>query len=136
MFLRSKSLFCIHINPSACLCRRVLLLFFLLFSHNLYAQYSVSANDDNAIKWRQIRTKSFRLVYPDFYEDDAQKLARILDTVSLHIGNSLGTESPRIPILIHTNGSKSNGLLVWAPKRMDPSARPLRLSVVLAVGFA
>lgn len=112
-------MFCIHINPSACLCRRVLLLFFLLFSHNLYAQYSVSANDDNAIKWRQIRTKSFRLVYPDFYEDDAQKLARILDTVSLHIGNSLGTESPHIPILIHTNGSKSNGLLVWAPKRME-----------------
>ena len=62
-------------------------MFFLLFSHSLYAQYSVSANDDNAIKWRQIRTKSFRLVYPDFYEDDAQKLARIL--LPLQVGDEL-----------------------------------------------
>lgn len=112
-------MFYIHGNPSASICGRVLLLFFLLFSHAVHAQYSVSANDDNAIKWRQIQTKSFRLVYPDFYEDDAQKLARVLDTVSLHIGNSLGTTAPRIPVLIHTNGSKSNGLLVWAPKRME-----------------
>lgn len=119
MFLKSKPSTGISSNPSACLCRRVLLLFVLLLPCAVFAQYSVSANDDAAIRWRQIRTEGFRLVYPDFYEDDAQHLARVLDTVRLHVGKSLGVAAPCIPVLIHTNGSKSNGLLAWAPKRME-----------------
>lgn len=91
----------------------------LLLSCRLDAQYSVSANDEGSIRWRQIETERFRLVYPDFYEANAQRLARVLDTVSVRVGTSLGTSSPRIPVLIHTNSSKSNGLLVWAPKRME-----------------
>ncbi len=91
----------------------------LFFSCQLNAQYYISANDDSDIDWRQIKTERFQLVYPDFYEANAQRLALILDTVSQRVGATLGTPAPFMPILIHANGSKSNGLLVWAPKRME-----------------
>ena len=120
MFRQSKDFFCFYAqNPFAHCCKRVLILLFVLLSRQLAAQYSVSANDDSNIEWRQIKTGRFQLVYPDFYEANAMRLARVLDTVSTNIGNSLGTSAPKIPILLHTNGSKSNGLLVWAPKRME-----------------
>ncbi len=120
MFLQSsKTKYRKHSNPSAILCRRVLLLLFVLLTRRLNAQYFISSNDDSEIDWRQIKTERFQLVYPDFYEADAQRLALVLDTVSRRVGTTLGTPAPFIPILIHTNGSKSNGLLVWAPKRME-----------------
>ena len=46
-------------------------------------------------------------------------LARVLDTIIPVIGTSLKTSVPNIPVLIHTKSSISNGLSVWAPKRME-----------------
>ena len=84
-----------------------------------YAQYKVSENDDSRIKWREIKTNRFSIVYPDCYERSAQRLAVVLDTISWHVGRTLGTDAPHIPVLVHTNSSKSNGMLAWAPKRME-----------------
>ncbi|MBR1774241.1 MAG: hypothetical protein IJ759_01830 [Bacteroidales bacterium] len=84
-----------------------------------YCQYHVSGNNDSRIKYRQIKTEKFHIVYPDYYENNAQLLASVLDTVVPVIGNSLKTSAPNVPILIHTKSSISNGLSVWAPKRME-----------------
>src|SRR5574344_1032300 len=97
----------------------LLFLCFFTFASNVWAQYSVSGDNSSELLYRQIKTNRFRIVYPDFYEDNAQKLARVLDTITPIIGNSLNTKAPLIPILIHTRSSKSNGLTVWAPKRME-----------------
>lgn len=93
-------------------------LLFCSFS-GLQAQYSVSPNDDSDIEWREIKTDRFHLIYPNFYEANAQRMAVVLDTLYPYIGSSLGTDAPNIPFLIHTNSSKSNGLTVWAPKRIE-----------------
>lgn len=97
----------------------LLFLCFFTFASNVWAQYSVSGDNSSELLYRQIKTNRFRIVYPDFYEDNAQKLARVLDTITPIIGNSLNTKTPLVPILIHTRSSKSNGLTVWAPKRME-----------------
>ncbi len=84
-----------------------------------FAQYHVSGNNDSRIKYRQIKNDKFHIVYPDYYEENAQQLSRILDTIVPIIGNSLNTKAGNVPILIHTKSSISNGLSVWAPKRME-----------------
>ena len=123
MFQRNKNIFKQNnANPFVKSYGRVLLLLILLLTVGFtktYAQYSVSENDDSRIKWREIKTNRFSIVYPDCYERSAQRLAVALDTISWHVGRTLGTDAPHIPVLIHTNSSKSNGMLAWAPKRME-----------------
>lgn len=97
----------------------LLFLCLLVSSLSSFAQYVVSGNNRSSLRYRQIKTDKFNVVYPDFYEANAQKLAKILDTVTPIIGNSLNTKAPCVPILIHTRSSKSNGMTVWAPKRME-----------------
>lgn len=109
--------------PLALSCKRVLLFcllcLFVLFSHISFAQYQVSGDNRGTIEYRQIKTDKFHIVYPHYYENNAQILARILDTVVPVIGSSLNTQVQRAPILIHTRSSKSNGMSIWAPKRME-----------------
>ncbi len=99
--------------------KKVLIIVLLLLACTTYAQYSVSGVNDSRIKYRQIKTSKFNIVYPDYYESNAQRLACVLDTVVPVIGKSLKTSAPNVPILIHTKSSISNGLSVWAPKRME-----------------
>ncbi|MBQ9313216.1 MAG: hypothetical protein IJ213_09275 [Bacteroidales bacterium] len=121
MFHRNKKTKNFHQIPLAYLCRRALLCFFILLSFIKisYAQYYVSGDNRGTIEYRQIKTDKFHIVYPHYYENNAQILARILDTLVPVVGNTISTTPERTPILIHSRSSKSNGLTVWAPSRME-----------------
>lgn len=99
------------------------LVFFFLFSLYLpsksYSQYYNSGIDNGNIKWRQIKTKKFGIIYPDFYEQKAQEFASALDTIYGFVGKTLKTIPPNVPFVLHTNTSYANGLSTWAPKRNE-----------------
>ncbi|MFA7081633.1 MAG: hypothetical protein WC135_03375 [Bacteroidales bacterium] len=99
------------------------LVFFFLFSlslpHKSYSQYYTSGIDNGNIKWRQIKTKKFGVIYPDFYEAKAQEFASALDSIYGFVGKTLNTIPPNVPFVLHTNTSYSNGLSTWAPKRNE-----------------
>ena len=98
-----------------------LLVFGILFLNNthLQAQYYNTGVENSSIKWRQINTPKFQIVYPDFYETKAQEFASVLDTLYGVLGKSLKTTPPKVPFLLHTNTAYYNGLSVWAPKRIE-----------------
>lgn len=98
-----------------------LLVFGILFLNNtnLQAQYYNTGDENSSIKWRQINTPKFQIVYPDFYETKAQEFASVLDTLYGVIGKSLKTTPTKVPYLLHTNTAYYNGLSVWAPKRIE-----------------
>lgn len=98
-----------------------LLVFGILFLSNthLQAQYYNTGVENSSIKWRQINTSKFQIVYPDFYETKAQEFATVLDTLYGVIGKSLNTIPPKVPFFLHTNTAYYNGLSVWAPKRIE-----------------
>lgn len=127
MFQQNNFLKHICINPLVKINKGVLLFisFVLIFSTS-FAQYSVSGNDDSKVKWREINTEKFHLVYPQSFEAKAQELARVLDTMVNHIGTSVGTSAPKMPILIHPYTANSNGMATWAPKRLEfyPTSSP------------
>jgi hypothetical protein len=84
------------------------------------AQYYETGVDDSKIKWRQIKTNDFHIVFPDYYEGKAQELARVLQTSHSNIGASLQVKKlPDAPFLIHPQSVNSNGLAVYAPKRVE-----------------
>ena len=83
------------------------------------AQYFQTGQDPASLKWRQINTENFQIIYPDYYETQAQKLATIMETVYKKGGQTLKYQPKKISIILHTQTVKSNGLVAWAPKRSE-----------------
>jgi Tol biopolymer transport system component len=59
------------------------------------------------------------LIYPQDFEKKSQYLANILEIAQRNETKTLSAKVPRIPILIHSRSSESNGVTVWAPKRIE-----------------
>ena len=97
------------------------LLFVLLIFVNLVAsaQYFQTGQDPASLKWRQINTENFQLIYPDYFEEQAQALAQKLEAVYDYGSYSLGYKPKKISVILHTQTVKSNGLVAYAPKRSE-----------------
>jgi len=89
------------------------------FSVSSLAQYFSTGQDPASLHWRQIRTKNFQLIYPRAFEKKGQYLANILEIVQRNETKTLSAKVSRIPIVIHSRSSESNGVTVWAPKRIE-----------------
>jgi hypothetical protein len=83
------------------------------------AQYYSTGQDPASLRWRQIKTKKFQLIYPEPFETHSRYLANILDLVAGAETKTLTAKVPRIPVIIHSNSSESNGVTAWAPKRIE-----------------
>jgi len=92
---------------------------FIAISTVLKAQYFQTGQDPASLKWRQIFTENFQLIYPDYYEDQAQQLAQKLEKVYEYGSYSLHHKPEKISILLHTQTVVSNGLVAYAPKRSE-----------------
>ncbi len=100
--------------------RNLLLVIVLLFGvSNIKAQYFETGQDPASIKWRQINSPNFQLIYPDYYELQAQKLAHIMEKVYAYKSNSTHHKPKKISIILHTQTVQSNGLVAYAPKRSE-----------------
>ena len=97
----------------------LLFIFLLLFMLFADAQYFQTGQDPASIQWRQINTDNFQLIYPDYYEKQAQILAQKLEEVYKYASYSLKHEPRKISILLHTQTVQSNGLVAYAPKRSE-----------------
>ncbi len=99
--------------------KKLLCVFFIFVSFYASAQYFQTGQDPAAIKWRQINTQNFQLIYPDYYENQAQQLAQKLERVYEYGSYSLGYKPKKISVILHTQTVKSNGLVAYAPKRSE-----------------
>jgi Tol biopolymer transport system component len=89
------------------------------FSVPSYAQYFSTGQDPASLHWRQIRTKNFQLIYPQDFEKKGQYLANLLEIVQRNETKTLSAKVPRIPFVIHSRSTISNGITPWAPKRIE-----------------
>ncbi|HNY03004.1 MAG TPA: hypothetical protein PKG48_10475, partial [Bacteroidales bacterium] len=97
-----------------------LLLCYLLFSGiPSFSQYYISGQDPASINWKQISTEKCRIVYPEASERQAQYLANVMDLLTRTEGHSLPGRVPRIPVVLHSESVISNGVTVWAPRRIE-----------------
>lgn len=109
------------------------------------AQFSVSSNDASSLKWMSIESPYFRVIYPRGCDSLARVYLYQLDRYRPMVGRSLGMASgdfyrKPLPVLLHTQNLRSNGMVTWAPARVElntvpewtnPSAMPW--SAMLAV---
>lgn len=86
---------------------------------NIHAQYYDIGQEPASINWNQIRTKNFRIIFPDYYGTPARETALMLEQWRMPVSNSLKVSPPFTPVILHTASVYSNAYTVWAPRRLE-----------------
>jgi len=95
------------------------LFFLLLISFSLQAQYYLSGEDPASIKWHQLNTKSFRVIFAEDDELQAQSIAILLDRVYEASLFDLSSRPVKSDLILHNRSIISNASVAWAPRRLD-----------------
>lgn len=95
------------------------------------AQFYDTGTDPASIKWYQIKTRNFRVVYPLAYHNEAVKSAMELEEAFSNLSQvySQGRRSYNTNVLIHSLSTTSNGYVAWAPRRMELYPSPSQNSI-------
>ncbi|MDA3941991.1 MAG: hypothetical protein PF694_00465 [Bacteroidetes bacterium] len=101
-----------------------LILTFLILPLCLTAQYYLSGEDPSSLRWKQINTTWFRVIYPEEAGTQAQKLAQILDQVYAASRLDLASPALRSDLILHNQAVISNATVAWAPRRLDFFSQP------------
>ncbi|KAF0131384.1 MAG: hypothetical protein FD155_1048 [Bacteroidetes bacterium] len=98
----------------------ILLLFFCLaFISNSFGQYYLSGQDPSNIRWKQLQSANFRIIFPKTQEHEAQRIANLLEMSYPHLRNDFSTSIQKTNLILHTHSVISNASAAWAPRRLD-----------------
>ena len=99
-----------------------LALFFL--SGGAQAQFYTEGSDPGSLKWRILRTSNYKIIYPAGMDSLGRLYATRLEQVAPAVGSGslyLPNEAYRPPmsVILHPYLAGANGMVTWAPRRMD-----------------
>ncbi|NOX84547.1 MAG: hypothetical protein GXO86_01050 [Chlorobi bacterium] len=100
----------------------VILLFSLIIIHSeVNAQYFSNGQDPASVKWNQIKTGKFRIIYPQNYAEMAQYYINLFRLTGPEVaGPYLEMQQiKRVPVVLHNRITTSNAMVPLAPIRME-----------------
>jgi len=101
-----------------------ILLILLLFVNTAKGQFFQTGQDPSQIRWRQINTDNFQIIYPEEFDKEAQRLTFVLTKVYEYGTKTMNFNPRKISAVLHTRTVNSNGLVAWAPKRIELFTTP------------
>lgn len=105
--------------------KKIAILFFLsFFTLHLLAQFYQTGVEPFGTKWRQIRTDNYRILFPADADMIAFRYANLLSVIDSVAPKSLSAKQRVFDVVIHNHSTRSNGFVIWAPKRMEIIAQP------------
>ncbi|MBC7914436.1 MAG: hypothetical protein H7Y07_09970 [Pyrinomonadaceae bacterium] len=72
-----------------------------------------------SVKWEQINTPNFQVIYPGTFKPEAQNLANLLEGMIERVSATLGKKPRKISIILQNQGTSSNGFVQLAPRRSE-----------------
>jgi hypothetical protein len=103
----------------------------LLITFTSAGQYYNTGQDPGSLRWLQIKTENFRLIFPESYGERGVDFARSLDNAYLKLLTRYPLKRLKIPVIIHNYTTGSNGYVAWAPSRMEIYPTPEQNSIPL-----
>jgi hypothetical protein len=97
----------------------VFLVFFFFLFFTASAQYYLSGQDPASVRWKQLKTPHFRLIFPDDNQLQAQYLANMLEICYPAVRADLNAKPTKSDLIFHTQSVISNATVAWAPRRLD-----------------
>ncbi len=101
-------------------------IFLIIFLGSLpaHSQFYQTGQDPASVKWKQIQTPNYRVIFDEEFEDKAQNIANILEHSAQFVDNTLQSDLKKFPVLIHSHSTYANGVVVLAPSRMELYSTP------------
>jgi hypothetical protein len=99
--------------------RLLCVLILSLTSHNVFSQLFDASQNPPSVKFNQINTPQFQIIYPAPLEHEAQRMANVLNAIIADVSKSLGHLPKPISIILQTQGVVSNGFVQMAPRRSE-----------------
>ena len=96
----------------------------LLSTESAVAQYYSWGADPPSYRWKQMKTKEYRVVYPDTAQNIANRMMYYLDAVDKDISYGYRHPQMSIPFVVHPANFQSNGLVMWMPRRVEFISTP------------
>jgi hypothetical protein len=103
----------------------------LLIAQVTFAQYYDTGQDPASLKWMQIKTGRFTVIYPEKYETGGIAFAKSLDEAYSKLVSLYPERKFKIPVVIHNFTTQSNGYVAWAPRRMEIYPTPEQNTIPL-----
>jgi len=83
------------------------------------AQFYHYGEEPTSLKWKKIESPRFMLIYPEGKSAEAEKIMRLLEISYTGNSEQLAYNPKKIPVILHYLGTRSNGFVMWAPKRSE-----------------
>lgn len=111
-------------NIKSLIIRLIIILICITTSYTSYGQVYSAEQNPLSVKWRQIRSGNFQIIYPKELETEAQRMANTFSHIAPAIGNSLNVKISPIPVLLQNRGVIANGFVQLGPKKSEFFSTP------------
>lgn len=103
--------------------RKIFLLLLLLPSF-LFAQEIINENNPPSLKWFQVNTPHFRVLFPQGFDVQAQRMANTLEHIHGPESKTMGASPRKISVILQNQSAVSNGFVSITPRRSEFYAMP------------
>ncbi|HTN19548.1 MAG TPA: hypothetical protein VL125_03695 [Pelobium sp.] len=91
----------------------------ILTSLSAFSQFIDGGQNPPSVKFRQINTSNFQIIYPTLFESEAQRMANTLEILVKRVSKTLGHAPKPISIILQNQGVVSNGFVTMAPRHSE-----------------
>jgi len=98
---------------------KILPFLLILFTPIISQAQQILESIPPSIKWHQINTSNFKVLYQEDYFQQAQYTANLLEQLYKPTAQTLNEEPKKISILLQNRSSISNGFVALAPRRSE-----------------
>lgn len=103
----------------------VLTIFILIINtHTSFSQIIDNEQASSKVKWKQINTKNFQLIFPQEFQNSASLLAQQIDSMIVFASQDLNRHPKKISIILHENHIEQNGFAQLAPRKVEAFSTP------------
>lgn len=86
---------------------------------------SITVLDNNPnLKWKQVKTPNFNVIFPTGFEVQAMRMANTLEHIRIPESKTLGGAPRKVSIILQNQSAVSNGFVSITPRRSEFFAMP------------
>ncbi len=102
----------------------IILLVLFLFIRTGFSQYYRTGSEAAGISWKSIETDHIQVIFPSAQSELAQEFTSKFEYALDYFKPNLKKKPKKLSIVLHNYHSRSNGVMSWAPRRMELWTRP------------
>ncbi|MFR9510617.1 MAG: hypothetical protein SNI51_03275 [Rikenellaceae bacterium] len=97
---------------------------FICVAQSSVAQYYSWGTDRSSLKWSRLEGQKVSIIYPDTADFTARRTMYYIDAVKSDISYGFKYEPLEVPFVIHPENFYTNGMVMWAPLRVEFLSTP------------